>query len=192
GDHALDADADGPAHVGVVRAGKAGAVGFDVAERDAAGDVRQPAIPGVADAAAHRAEPVVLGLAAERAAGRAVLDVGPVDVAFDAHHPRTADGLPVVAGGHADHAATRAVADGEAVPVGVAERAAAVDAEIEAGPVIGRRIHAGRLVGHATRRKVRGRGRERSDERESAEGRSERTLHYANLQNSELAQSIQR
>src|SRR5262249_41099914 len=139
-DHALKADAHRPARIGVARTGEAGAVGLDVAEGHAAGDIGHPAIPGVADPAAHSAEPGVLGLAGDRAAGCAAADIGPVDVAFEAEHPGAAERLPVVAGGHADHAAARAVGDGEAVPVGVAERAAAVDAEVEAGPVVGRGI----------------------------------------------------
>src|SRR5260221_1009246 len=138
GDHAFDADADRPAGIGVARAGKAAEVRLDVAERDAAGDIRQPAIPRVTDAAAHRAEPAVLGFAGGSAANRGVTDVGPIDVAFEAEHPRAAERLPIVAGGDAEHAAARAVADGEAVPVGITEGAAAVYAAIEAGPGVSR------------------------------------------------------
>src|SRR5205823_13976147 len=126
----------GPAGIGARRADEAGAVGFDIADREAAGEVRQETIEGIADTAAHSAEPVILGLAVQPAAGGAGLDVGPVDVAFEAEHPRAAGALPVVAGGAADHAARRAIADGKAVPAGIAEAAAAVDAQVKTGPVV--------------------------------------------------------
>ena len=50
-------------------AGEARLAGADVAERGTAGDVGHEPVEGVADAAADGAEPGVLGLAAERAAG---------------------------------------------------------------------------------------------------------------------------
>src|SRR5204862_1109033 len=92
----FDAGAGAPAGIGVVDAGEAGLAGLNVADRKAAGDIRHHAVPGVAEAAAHGAKPVVLGPAADRAGyiDEGALDVGPVEVAFEAEHPRAAGGLP--------------------------------------------------------------------------------------------------
>ncbi len=84
-----------------------------VADREAAGDVGQEAIEGVAGARACSAEPVIAGLAARRAAvERAAVDVGPIEVALDAEHPRS--GLPVVADGAADETARQVKVSGPA------------------------------------------------------------------------------
>ena len=60
-----------------------------VAKGRAAGDVRQPAVEGIADAAAGGAEPVILRLA-PGAAGRrraGLTSIAPVDIGFKAPDP---------------------------------------------------------------------------------------------------------
>src|SRR6185312_13778415 len=101
----FDASAGCPACVGVAGGRDEVLRGFDVAHGQAAGSVEHRAIPGVADAAPGRAKPGVLGLAAGRARGveEAALDVGPVEIAFQAEHPRAAKRLPVVADRSTDH-----------------------------------------------------------------------------------------
>src|SRR5437870_6165055 len=110
----------------------------DVAEREAAGHIGHEAVDGVADAAAHGGEPGVAGLAAGRAERKGVaLDAAPVDVAFETKDERA--GLPVVAGGRAQKAARHVEVAGR-IPGRGAETAPAIDAEIEAAPVIERCI----------------------------------------------------
>ena len=91
---------------GLVAAGvrQAGRRGTDIAERAATGDERHEAIRGVAEPSAHRGQPIVAGLAAERTqiVGRAV-DAGPVDIALDAGNDLAE--LIIIAGGAADRAA---------------------------------------------------------------------------------------
>ena len=74
-----------------------------------------------------------------RAASRS-LNAAPVDVAFDAKH--RARNLIIVADGAADHAAAEVEAAG-GIPVRSAKAAAAVDADVQSAPVVGRR-HKGR------------------------------------------------
>src|SRR6266851_4546325 len=130
-DAELEAGADRPARRGDAAGREARQGGIDVADREAAGEIRQEPVQGIAEAAAHGRQPVV----ARRAAGRAQSrrrspDVGPVDVAFDAE--RGLAELPIVADGAADQPA-RHVEPIDAVPLRAAPAAAAVDAEIEAG-----------------------------------------------------------
>src|SRR5262249_32853593 len=121
---------------------------LDVAECNTAGDIGQDAVEAVAETPAHGSEPAVGGPAAQRAkhVGLAV-DVGPVQIALDADDPGAA--LPVVTDRTADEA-TADIETAEAVPMGGPPRAAAVDADIEAAPIVER-------VRHDWRRAVRGR-----------------------------------
>src|SRR5207244_2298589 len=93
------------------------------------------------NAAADRPEPGVLALAhGRRGAGMAAADAAPVDVAFEAEHPRAAHALPVIAGCEAEHAAGHVAAGGKPVPAAMSPSAAAVDADVQAGPVVARHI----------------------------------------------------
>src|SRR5690349_20916678 len=146
----------------------------DVAEREAAGHIGHEPVDGVADAAAHGREPGVAGLATWRAERKRVaLDAAPVDVAFETEDESA--GLPVVAGGRAQKAARDIEAAGR-IPGRRAEAAAAIEAEIEAAPVIERCI--GRSPGHRiTGREVGGvRG---TRERQRATAREQHLFHHA-------------
>jgi hypothetical protein len=91
---------------------------------------RNPSI----NASAHGGEPVVAGLASERAANdRVALEIGPVDIALDAQNPLAH--LPVVTSCAADHA-PRHIEPGGVGPGGMAPTAAAIDPEIEPRPVV--------------------------------------------------------
>ena len=140
GDGELETAADGPADVGFLIAAEAGLAGADVAEGGTTCDVGHEPVEGVADATADGAEPGVLGLAQCRQAacevGRAV-DIGPVEVAFEAEHP--VGDLPIVADGAADHPTVDVERAGR-VPARLAPGAAAVDADVEAGPVVDRGV----------------------------------------------------
>src|SRR6185312_10237359 len=108
------------------RAERAGCM--DVAIGKTAGAVQHHAIPGVTDAAANRAEPVAASGERHEADGAAAFDARPLNVGLDAEHGLT--GLPVVTELAAEDAARR---------VDIVRRtpaAAAVDAGVEAGPVV--------------------------------------------------------
>src|SRR5262249_20761946 len=77
--------------------------------------------------------------AAAYAARRAAVDVAPVDVAFEAKHELVE--LPVVADGAADQAAVDVTAGRpeRVAEARAAEAVAAVDADVEAGPIVDRR-----------------------------------------------------
>ena len=101
-----------------------------------AGDVGQEPVEGVAETAAHGGEPLVAGLATGRAQHvRGAFDARPVDVAFGADHDLA--NLPVVTDGAADQAAGD-IELGDPIPLGMTPAAAAIDADIEAGPVVDR------------------------------------------------------
>src|SRR5262249_62225511 len=103
-----------------------------------AGDVGQEAIQGEAHAPARGGEPLVARLAASRAQHRGrPFDARPVDVALGADHHLAE--LPVVADGGADEAA-RQVEAVYGVPLGTAPTAAAVHADVEAGPGLDRLV----------------------------------------------------
>src|SRR6185437_8168948 len=103
GDAVFEAAAEGPADFGIARPADAGDVGLDVAERGAAGHVRQEAAERVAEPPARGAQPVVARLTRRSGAGRAAADVAPVDVAFEAEHGLVH--LPVIAERAADQTA---------------------------------------------------------------------------------------
>src|SRR5215831_581490 len=142
----FEAGAHGPAGVSdaAARQDRQGQAGVDVAHREPAGKVGQEAVEGVAYPPAHGGEPLVAGLAAPRAQhGGRPFDARPVDVALGADH-RLAE-LPVVAHGAADEAAGH-VERVHAVPLGATPTAAAVDADVEAGPGVDRIVDRPRLV----------------------------------------------
>ena len=133
---------------------------LDVGEGGAAGAVEQHPIPCPAGAAAGRGEPIASRLATDAGAGRVgggAVRFAPIAVAFDAEHER-AD-LIVGADRAADQEAAGVEISGPRTgssPVAVAERAAAVDADIEAGPAIegndrnvGRRRGTGARIGRS-------------------------------------------
>src|ERR1700735_4581606 len=122
GDCTLKPAAERPAGIGGTCRGKARCRGADIAERRTAGDKGHEAIGGIAEAAANRRQPSVAGLTAERATIVRAVDVGPIDVTFDAEH--RAAPLIIVADGAADEAA-RNVAVAGRVPARIAECAAA-------------------------------------------------------------------
>src|SRR5579862_6518073 len=151
---------------------------LDIAERGARCDIGHETVGRIADAAAYRRQPVIAGLAAGRAiAIAAAVEVGRIEVALDTDD-RLSD-LIVVAELRADQAAADIAAAGT-VPGGAAEAAAAVDAEIESCPAIGR----GRIDGS---RRVVGRGRrlchvgrlDRAYEHHQAGKGQTQTLHFA-------------
>src|SRR6202035_4412724 len=142
----------------------------------AAGDDRHEAVGGVAEPAAHGGEPVVAGLAAERAGGvGGAVDVGPVDVAFQADDALAE--LIIVADRSADQAAG-GVEAASAIPGRTAEAAAAVDADVEAGPVVDRNGNRSLVIGRwrRTRRKI-GRRRRARQCRQADKGKKY-ALHY--------------
>src|SRR5262249_1035881 len=99
-----EAGADSPTEIRVILADIAWRVRADIADGHAAGRIGHEAVEGVADAAAHGGKPGVAGLAARRTERKGMaLDVGPVDIAFEAEH-QGAD-LPGVARGHTQEAA---------------------------------------------------------------------------------------
>src|SRR5581483_6251860 len=113
-------------------------------EGKAAGHIGHHAIDsGITEPAAGGTKPRILGLAVRAAANtaaRGAVDVAPVEVAFDAEH--CLRGLPIVADCAADQAAGEVEVSGRAGivgPEGSPPSAAAVDAEIQSRPVIGRR-----------------------------------------------------
>src|SRR5579864_6885810 len=177
GERELDAAAGRPAGIGGVGADEARGRGADIAERGAGGDEGHDAVRGIAEPAAHGGEPVVAGLAAEWTGHRigGAVDVGPVDVALDADDALAE--LIVVAHGAADQAAGGVEAAGR-VPLRAAEAAAAVDADVEAGPVINRKGSRSLVVGHRclTRRKI-GRRRRARQCRQADQG-EKYALHY--------------
>src|SRR5580704_4273084 len=135
GDGEFEARTHRPAGIGGVGAGEARGRSADIAERGAAGDEGHEAVGGVTEPAAHGREPMVAGLAAERAEGvGGAVAVGPVDVAFEADDALAE--LIVVANGAADEAAGGVEAATGRIPLRTAEAAAAVDADVEASPVI--------------------------------------------------------
>src|SRR5450759_2205243 len=135
----FEAAADGPAHFGVARVADAGDRRLDVAEGCAAGHVGHEAIEGIAETAAHGAEIIVARLAAGSQAGRAAAEIGPIEITLDAEH-RLAH-LPVVTERAADQAAGGIERAGRerCGEIRFAPAAAAVDTDVEAGPVVGRR-----------------------------------------------------
>ena len=142
-DGVFDADARGPAGLCRAAEGERARGGLDVGEGGAAGAVEQHAIPRPAGTAAHSREPIALGGAADaraRCIEGGAAEIRPVAVAFDAQHPRP--DLVIEAHGAADQRAADGEIAGRSVngigPVAIAEGAAAVDAEIEAGPVVNR------------------------------------------------------
>src|SRR5262249_55600012 len=81
----LESGADRPTEIGVILADVAWRVRADIADGHAAGRIGHEAVESVADAAAHGGKPGVAGLAARRAERKGMaLDVGPVDIAFEA------------------------------------------------------------------------------------------------------------
>src|SRR5207244_3679095 len=113
----------------------------DVAVGKAGGAIDESAIRCPAEAAAQRGKPGIRGGAgkARARAGSAAADIGSVDISLDAEHKLS--GLPVPAG----RAAAQSARDievagggrrGERIVPGAAPGAAAVDAEVEPGPVV--------------------------------------------------------
>src|SRR3954465_11816275 len=168
----FDADTGGPTELVVGRRsreaeGRHAQSCFDVAVSSAAGDVRQPAVEGVAEPAAQGGEPIELGSAEDPwRASDLVFDVGPIEVAFDAPDDRA--GLIVVAKRAAGQKAFGLVAGGRhRGPVRGAPAVAAVHTDVEAGPVVvgNDRMHplvdgaryVGRLRRERTRKKAKGR-----------------------------------
>src|SRR3954468_19640939 len=152
-DRGFDAAAGGPTDLGVACSGKAHLIGMDAADGEAAGDVRHPAIERVAEAAARGPQPIVFGFATCRA-GRtdeAAFDAAPANVTFQTEHGRAAESLPVVADGAADEAAGRTGIGAVGGLIRAAPSIAAVDTDIEAGPVVDRYHHSRRSGRHGTR-----------------------------------------
>ena len=132
----FDAGAGGPAGLRRALKWQAARSRLHIGKRGAAGAVEEHPIPGIAGAAAHGGEPVALGLTAydgARAVGRGVVETLPIAVAFDAEHELA----NLIVG--ADRAAEQSAADVEAAgiakdrieKVAVAERAAAVETDVE-------------------------------------------------------------
>ena len=121
-------------------------------------DIGHPIVPAaVAEAAAHGAEPIVLGGAGAAAAGGVAFHARPVEIAFQA--PDHFSGLEIITEGEAGEPAFRIRADGGHVPIGTAEAIAGVDTDIEPAPAGGSRcdVAAGRrLIGLRKVRRVRG------------------------------------
>src|SRR6266568_2559664 len=126
--------ADRPTAIVAAGLGEARNRSLDVAERGAAGDIRHETIRGVAEPPAHGCQPRVARLAAgwTQICSRTV-DPRPIDIAFDAGDHLTE--LIIVAGGAADEPAAHIAAAGR-IPVRTAEAAAAVDADVKAGPIV--------------------------------------------------------
>src|SRR5580704_530440 len=126
GERELDAAAGRPAGIGLGRSREARRAGLDIADREAARDIRQEPVERIAGAAPNGGEPVVVGTAAAGATrgGAGALEVRPVDIALEAEHGVAH--FPIDAGGTADDPAREVEAAG-AVPVGGAPTAAAVD-----------------------------------------------------------------
>src|SRR5262249_13954516 len=150
----FEAGAHGPAGVADAAARQQRQRGVDVAEREPAGEVGQETVEGEAHAPARGAEPLVARLAAPRTQHRGrSFDARPVDVALGANHALAE--LPVVADGAADEPAGHVEAV-HGVPLRTAPAAAAVDADVEAGPgiywIVGRpRLVIGRRLGFSHR-----------------------------------------
>src|SRR5664279_5265386 len=130
----FEAAAGGPTDLGRRLRSAADRRHIDVAKGRAAGEEGQPAIHGIADAAARRCEPIVFRFATDGGGG--ALDPAGVDVGFRAPDPQP--GLQIVT----DRAAGQRAADvevaGGAADIGPARSAkavAAVDADIEPGPI---------------------------------------------------------
>lgn len=133
---------------------------FVVGDRCAALDVEQGIVPGVADLTGEKAETtypgliLITGLEANIAAG----EISPVDQCFHAEDPGRQ--LPAVAELSTKRAARRVMAafvpDTIEIPVKAAGTTAAVDADIEAAPIIDRDNRLG-IIGWSCR-KIRGNG----------------------------------
>src|SRR5262245_32894776 len=190
-DHAdLESDAEGPAGTAVAAAGQARPGRIDVASGEAAGDVGHEAVEGVAEAAARGDEPLVARLAAGGAQHvRRALDPRPVDVAFGAEHDLV--DLPVVADGAADEAAGD-VELVDAVPLRRAPTAAAVDAEIEAGPVVDRGVVGRRRRRRPVARNVGADGRpdRRARQGQKAYAPNNEAFHYIILRQNWLGETV--
>ena len=151
------------------------------ADGETAGDVRHDAIERIADAAASGTEPVVAGFATRGARRRvgAAADVAPVDVAFEAEHHLVH--LPIIADGTAENRARgiEAAGAGRTAPIRRAPAAAAVDTDIQAGPVVGHvdgRLHRhGLLTARDVRRIRRTHHRHHG---KCADARQNQTLHH--------------
>src|ERR1019366_57077 len=106
---------------------------------------RQPAIPGVADAAASGSEPTVLGFAtdagADAGAQAAALDPAEIEVALEP--PDKGAGLQFKAQRAATHRALGlgAAAREHTRPVRITPPVAAVETDIEAGPTERRNVN---------------------------------------------------
>ena len=124
----LDARADRSAGIGGVAAAESRCGSADVAERGTAGDEGHEPAGRIAEAPAHGREPRILGLATERAGGigGAAVDIGPVDIAFDAEN-RTVSLIVVT-----DRAADQDTPGG--IPVGAPPAATTVHADVEPAP----------------------------------------------------------
>src|SRR5579883_1874767 len=166
----FDAGARGPAGIDGLAAGKARRRRANVADGETAGDVWHDPIERIADAAAHGEKPTVAGAASDRATRRRALAVesGPVGVGLDAEHDFAE--LLIVADCAAGLAAGKTDSRGVAAPDGMAPAAAAVGAEIKAGPAIGlRRLGRRRLVERRERQVGRGRALNQGRRRQPSE-----------------------
>src|SRR3984893_5550285 len=139
GDCGFEAAADSPAGLGRTGVADAGHRGFNVTECDAPGNVRHEAVERIARASAHRAQPIVPGLATERITIPVEPEIAPVDIALKAE-----DSLAylVIVADRATHESSE-----PARRIGIAPAAAAVNAKVEAAPIVGLRIRQ-RLIRH--------------------------------------------
>ena len=117
-----------------------------------AGDVRKPAIEGIAEPAASRSQPCAISSASEPGTGtrRGALNARPVEITFDTVYPPPE--LPIITDGQAGHRAGNIVRAGSGshyvkIVMRRAETVAAIDTDIQSGPIeIGRRLVERRLV----------------------------------------------
>src|SRR5665811_1230047 len=158
------------------------AVRIDVAEGRAAGDVGHEAAEGIAETAPRGRQPRIAGFARcteTGAAAGAAADIAPVAVTLEAEHGLAH--LVIITDGAADDGAGEVVAvrSERVAPIRMAKAAAAVDADIEAGPVVRRLIHR-RLSRHGLpARHVRGARRPRHRHHgERTKARQNQTLHH--------------
>src|SRR6185312_2956903 len=185
----FDAGAGDPAELGLVDAAAILRRRLDVADRRAARDVGQEAIPGVADAAAAGGQPGVLGLAAIAGAGRTraaarARAVGPacVDIALETEHEVA--GLHVVTERAADLVFLHVVADVAAnrvIPVAMAPGVAAVDTDVETRPAESRRGNVDRRFVGGPRQIGRERGRGPGCGHQTGDRQESETLHASDL-----------
>src|ERR1035437_8683373 len=143
GDGRLKTAAAGPAGPGGGLAAERVRRRLDVAEGRAAGDVGHEAAEGIAEPATRGRQPRIAGFARcteTGAAAGAAADIAPGAVTLQAEHGLAH--LVIITDGSADHGAgeIEAVRSVRVAPIRTAEAAAAVDADIEAGPIVRRLI----------------------------------------------------